>query len=75
MLSVSYKSSRAVKASLSVLITCSAVFKAPLADDASNESISDIALEDSDEIGVMGRWKIEVESIAVAHSPWKGNIF
>lgn len=36
-----------------------------MADNLSESPASDIPLDDSDDMGVIGRWKIEIESIAV----------
>ena len=62
MLSVSYKSSRAVKASRSVLITCNAVDKAHvLLGSSSGVPASDISVDEVDDVGVRGLWNIVFE--------------
>ena len=56
-MSVSYKSSRAVKASRSVLITCNAADKAPvLLGSSSGVPASDISVDELDDVGVKGLW-------------------
>ena len=63
-MSVSYKSSRAVKASRSVLITCNAAAKAPvLLGSSSGVPASDISVDELDETGVKGLWNSVVEVI------------
>lgn len=71
ILSVSYKSSRAVRASLSVLMTCKAVFKAPWFVAFSTDPASDIAVDEFDDAGVNGRWNIEVLAITDRRPWWK----
>ena len=54
-MSVSYKSSRAVKASRSVLITCNAADKAHvLLGSSSGVPASDISVDELDDVGVKG---------------------
>jgi hypothetical protein len=61
--SVSYKSSRAVNASRSILMTCKAVFKTPWLVEFSIDPASDIAVDELEDVGVSGRWNIEMEAI------------
>jgi len=60
---VSYKSSRAVNASRSILMTCKAVFKTPWVVEFSIDPASDIAVDELEDVGVSGRWNIELEAI------------
>lgn len=63
-MSVSYKSSRAVKASRSVLITCNAVDKAHvLLGSSSGVPASDISVDEVDDVGVRGLWNIVFEDM------------
>ena len=76
-LSVSYKSSRAVKASRSVLITCNTVDKAHvLLGSSSGVPTSDISVDEADDVGVRGLWNNVFEVILSTwlskgmSSPW-----
>lgn len=75
--SVSYKSSRAVKASRSVLITCNAVDKAHvLLGSSSGVPPSDISVDEADDVGVKGLWNIVFKAMMSTclskgmSSPW-----